>query len=137
MLTVDTSALKITKKRFKDMQNRAKNSKHAMDIIGAKGFKDVINSFNVEKNEDGTSWKPLKRPRKRGGDKLLRDTGRLRSSIRWAANPTEARIFTKVKYAVYHDSDKPRKKLPRRQFMWIDDKLKLKFALDLLQYIKG
>ena len=133
MLTVDTSALKITKKRFQKMQNRAKNPQKAMDVIGAKGFKDVVNSFTIEKNEDGTSWEPLKYRK----GKPLRDKGRLANSIRWAASITEARIFTKVEYAVYHNSDKPRTKLPRRQFMWINDKLKLKFAMDLLQFIRG
>ena len=137
MLTVDTSALKVVKRRFEKMQDRAKALKKAMDVIGAKAWKDVLNSFTLEQNEDGEKWEPLARPRKRGGSKLLRDTGRLRSSIRWAANNTEARIFTKVKYAKYHDSDKPRKKLPRRQFMWVDPKLRVKFLMDLLSFIKG
>jgi phage gpG-like protein len=137
VLTVDTSALKVTKQRFKKMQERAKNPKKFMDVVGAKAWKDVLNSFTIEQNEDGTSWKPLKKARKRGGSKILQDTGRLRSGNRWAASNTEARVFNKVKYGVYHNSDKPRKKLPRRQFMWISDKLKVKFLTDLLSFIKG
>jgi phage gpG-like protein len=135
MLTVDTSALKIVKRRFEQMRDRAKIPKTAMDIIGAKGWKDVINSFAIEQDEDGSAWKPLKRPRKRGGSKLLQNTGRLRMSIRWAANNTEARIFTKTKYAKFHEYGT--KYIPVRSFMWLNSKLRVRLLTDLLNYIKG
>ena len=135
MLTVDVSALKVTKRRFEKMQERAKVPKTAMDLIGAKAFKDVINSFSLQQDEEGRPWKSLKRKRKRGGSRILQDTGRLRSSIRWAASKEEARVFTKVKYAKFHEYGT--KNLPIRSFMWLSSKLRIKILADLLKYIKG
>lgn len=139
MLTVEIQGLKVVKRRFNQMRDRAKMPKHAMDLIGAKAWKDVLNSFTIEQDEDGRAWKPLKHERSgkrhKGGSKLLRDTGRLRSSIRWAANKTEARVFTKTKYAGYHEYGT--KFIPKRSFMWIDSKLRLQFMRNLLNYIKG
>jgi phage gpG-like protein len=143
MLVVDTSALKVVKRRFEDMKERAKVPRFAMDVIGAKAFKDVINSFSIEQNEDGGKWERWKkgsarvseRPTKRGGSKMLQDTGKLRNSIRWAANNTEARVFTKTKYAKFHEYGT--KYLPIRSFMWVNAKLRVKFLTELLNYIKG
>lgn len=121
------------------MKDRAKYPKTAMDVIGAKAWKDILNSFTIEQNENGQAWKPLKKERSgkrhKGGSKLLRDTGRLRTSIRWAANKEEARVFTKVKYAKFHEYGT--KYIPVRSFMWINSKLRVKFLTDLLSYIKG
>jgi phage virion morphogenesis protein len=139
VITVDTSALKVVNRRFEQMKERAKYPKTAMDVIGAKAWKDVLNSFNVETDEDGSPWKPLKKERSgkrhKGGSKLLRDTGQLRTSIRWAANNEEARVFTKKKYAKFHEYGT--KYIPIRSFMWINSKLRVKFLTDLLSYIKG
>jgi len=144
MIEVEIKNLNVVKERFKDMEKKANDPKYAMDVIGAKAFKDVVNSFNVEQNEDGKKWAKFKdpktgkrvnqRPTKRGGSKLLQDTGILRGSIRWAASRLEAKVFTKVKYAKYHDSGEGKMK---RQFMWVNDKLRLQFASDLLKFIKG
>ena len=131
MISVDVQGLKVVRKRFNKMKDRAKMPKHAMDVIGAKAWKDVLNSFSIEQNEDGQKWKPLKYRK----GKPLRDTGRLRSSIRWAANKEEARVFTKVKYAKYHD--KGTKVIPQRSFMWVSAKLRLTFMKTLLDYVKG
>lgn len=141
---IEVLGLDVVKKRFKGMQDKAKNPRHAMDVIGAKAWKDVINSFAIEENEDGSKWAKFKdpktgkrisrRPTKRGGTKLLQDTGRLRNSIRWIANNIEARVFTKVKYAKYHDKGDG---AMHRSFMWVNAKLRLQFMKDLLNYIKG
>lgn len=144
MLEVKVEGMAVVKKRFKEMQDKSKNPRHAMDVIGAKAFKDVINSFAIEENEDGQAWAKFKdpktgkrisrRPTKRGGTKLLQDTGRLRNSIRWAANNLEARVFTKVKYAGYHEYGK---NAMHRSFMWVNARLRLQFMKDLLDFIKG
>jgi phage gpG-like protein len=139
---LDQAKMQLVIKRFKDMGEKAKNPRHAMDIIGAKAWRAVIENFDLEKNEDGSAWAKWKkgnqrvsyRPYGRGGTKLLRDTGYLRMSIRWIANTLEARIFTKVDYAKYHDHGKG---TMHRSFMWINDKLRLQLMMDLLTYIKG
>lgn len=144
MLEVKTTNLAPVRKRFKEMQNRAKTPRHAMDVIGGKAFKAVIQNFSKEENKDGVKWEKWKdpktkarisrRPTKRGGTKLLQDTGRLRGSIRWAASNIEARVFTKVKYAKYHNYGDGSMK---RQFMYVDDKTRLKYLKTLLEYIEG
>jgi len=134
--------MQVVIKRFKDMGERAKNPRTYMDVIGAKAWREVVKNFNLAQNEDGSDWAKWKkgnkrvsvRPTKRGGNKILIDTGLLRTSIRWIANNVEARIFTKTKYAKYHDHGKG---TMHRSFMWIPDKLKLKFAMELLEWIKG
>jgi phage gpG-like protein len=142
MVELEVQRLDIVKKRFKDMGERCKNPRMAMDVIGAKAWRAVVQNFDIDKNEDGSSWALWKkgnqrvstRPTKRGGTKLLVYTGYLRMSIRWIANTLEARIFTKVDYAHWHDHGKGTMK---RQFMWINDKLRLQLMMDLLTYIKG
>ena len=142
MFTVSTQNLNRVQKRFQKMQKRSQNPKSQMDIIGAKAFKEVIENFNKEKNEDGTKWKKWKhkgkrvrvRPTKRGGTKLLQDTGRLRQANRWASSKVQAKVFNKVKYAPYHDKGEGDMK---RQFMWIPQKRVTEFSRLLLNYIKG
>jgi phage gpG-like protein len=142
MVELEVQRMDIVKKRFKDMGEKAKNPRHAMDVIGAKAWRAVVQNFDIAKNEDGSSWALWKkgkqrvstRPTKRGGTKLLVDRGYLRMSIRWIANTLEARIFTKVDYAKYHEHGKGSM---HRSFMWINDKLKLQLMMDLLTYIKG
>jgi len=131
------------KKNFQDMQTRAKNPKTVMGIIGAKAYKDVINSFRIEENDDGSKWYKFKdpktekrisrRPTKRGGTKLLQDTGLLRESIRWESTALWAKVFTRRKYAKWHENGT--RNIPARSFMWVNDRLRLKFAKDLLEYI--
>jgi phage gpG-like protein len=139
---LDKVKFDIVKKRYKEMAEKAKNPRQAMDVIGAKAWRNVIQNFDLEKNEDGSVWAKWKkgnqrvpyRPYGRGGTKLLRDTGYLRMSIRWIANNLEARVFTKVNYAKFHEYGEGTMK---RQFMWISDKLKVQFLTELLNYIKG
>jgi phage gpG-like protein len=140
MVELEVQRLDLVKKRFKDMGERCKNPRMAMDVIGAKAWRAVIQNFDLAKNEDGSAWAKLKNPRygkqhkKETSPKILVDTGYLRMSIRWIANNIEARIFTKVDYAHWHDHGKGTMK---RSFMWINDKLKLQLMMDLLEYIKG
>jgi len=98
-----------------------------------KGFRD-------EQDPDGNQWKKLKHPRRnsRGSDRVLQDYGTMRTSVT-AINasggideigPTYLEWGTNIPYAVYHNSDKPRKKnadgtdrLPRRQFLGVGQDL--------------
>jgi len=133
MLDVNLSGIKEVRKEFNDMAERARNAKTVLEIIGAKGFKDVIDHFAQEEDRDNKKWVGLKYTRKRGGSKILQDTGRLRASIRWRTVKDEAHIFTNVVYAGVHNFGY--KKIPKREFMWVSNKAKDSMVISLLRWI--
>lgn len=143
MLELKVIGAKLTARHFLERSARAKKPRQIMNVIGAKAFKDVLNSFDKEENENGKKWAKWKdpktgqrvtpRPYGRGGNKLLQDTGLLRESIRWKTSKKWAKVFTNRKYAKYHDKGKGTMK---RQFMWVNTKLRLSFVKMLAGYIK-
>ena len=131
MLTVKTEGLNRVKKRFSKIEYRGKNPQKAMELIGAKAWKEVVqNNFANEKNKNGSKWKPLKYRKGRP----LRDTSRLWNSIKWAASKFQAKVFTNVGYAKYHQDGKAGMK---REFMFVSKKSINNFTRILLNYIKG
>lgn len=90
-------------------------------------YKDVIKHFEQEKAPDG-KWKRFKwpdgkrrntRPTKRGGSKVLQDTGRLKGSIVPFVSKDAAGARTNVEYAAYHNDGT--KTIPKREFAYVDD----------------
>lgn len=92
--------------------------------------------FALEASPDGTLWPSLAqstiREKKRlgyGRKKILVRTGRLRNSLTRVNHPDNIARFrtyksvttlfwgTKVSYGIYHQSDEPRTRLPRRKFL--------------------
>ena len=131
MLTVKTEGLNRVKKRFSKIEHRGKNPEKVMNLIGAKAWKEIVqNNFANEKNKNGSKWKPLKYRK----GKLLEDTRRMVNSIKWAASKFQAKVFTNVDYAKYHQRGKGRMK---REFMFINEKSINGFTKMLLNYIKG
>ena len=54
MLTVKTEGLNRVKNRFSKIEHRSKDPKKAMDLIGAKAWKEIVkDNFANEKNKDG------------------------------------------------------------------------------------
>lgn len=106
----------------KEIQNPLKFHKQSSVIM----LTDIHNHFSKEQSPTG-KWKalsPITIFRRRGGGqsksaKILQDTGRLRNSIVNAFSSKGAEVGTNVEYGKYHDSDKPRTKLPQRKFLWI------------------
>lgn len=73
---------------------------------------DVIKRFTDESDEKGQKWKPLspltimmrkKRRKKATSVGILKDTGRLRQSIRPKSNEHGAEVSTNVEYAAIHN----------------------------------
>jgi phage gpG-like protein len=125
-MTVQFKGINELSKYLKTVRNEISNPlkfhKQASVIMLA----DVQNHFSKEQGPGG-KWKslsPVTIFRRRGGGqsksaKILQDTGRLRNSIVNDSSSKGAEVGTNVEYAKYHDSDKPRKKLPQRKFLWI------------------
>ncbi len=71
-------------------------------------------------------WPPLapatlaKRRGGGGGAQILVDTGRLAASMKADTGNDYVEVFTNVKYAKFHVSPLPRKKIPLRNFLAID-----------------
>jgi phage gpG-like protein len=78
----------------------------------------------------GSQWKPLK-PKYRAwkmahgysGDILVK-TGKMMKSFEYIATPYDVTISNAMPYFVYHQSNKPRKVLPRRIMMKMTFKLR-------------
>lgn len=91
-------------------------------------YKDVIGHFEKEVGPGREKWKRFKwpdgkarntRPTKRGGTKLLQDTGRLKGSIVPFVEKDSAGARTNVDYAIYHNDGT--KKIPKREFAYVDE----------------
>jgi phage gpG-like protein len=123
----------------------------------------VKENFDKESDPDGVPWKPLKRPRRRkrdlvrgtkrgrkkkGIDKILQDTGLLRTSMvssqtatinkadklgllknafvddnpaAFEQTDTSVEYGTPVIYGIYHQKGVPKNNLPARPFLGISD----------------
>lgn len=87
----------------------------------------IQRNFASEGGQLETKWEPLalstimrRRVGKRGaakGHRILQDTGDLKTNWKHYWNNKMALVRSKTPYAIYHDSDQPRSKLPRRQIL--------------------
>jgi phage gpG-like protein len=71
----------------------------------------------------GEKWKPTKNlwP-------ILERSGRMRRSFKTKADSKSAQVWNAVDYFAYHQSNKPRRKLPRRVMMKLDEARKQKIT---------
>lgn len=58
------------------------------------------------------------------GKGILEATGRMRESFEYDQRPNEVRVHNTTSYFKYHQSNQPRRKLPRRVMMDLDEKRK-------------
>lgn len=108
-------------KKQKKLKERQRLNAQAVVIVD----RWIQKNFQSEGGPQG-GWEPLKtstiKGRKRGGDRILQDTGILKSRWKHLYTPEKAAVMSAavmsgVDYGVYHDSDKPRKKLPHRKIL--------------------
>lgn len=138
---------------FKRKELRAMDLTPVMDVIAQKGYTKVIEHFAKEEGPNGKwgKWRKTlpngsvriynERPTKRGGTKLLQDTGRLRESIVARGYKKSAEIFAEPSnYAGTNYSswlDKGTKKMIARKFMWLRSEDRAQYSEDILKYITG
>ena len=135
MISVNVVGINEVRASFKRMRDRTSQPMTAMEIIAAKGWKDVIDHFSEEKSDFG-SWPSLKRPRPSGGNKILQDTGRLRMSNRWrTVGSEEAHVFNQVEYAAVHNYGSQKKNIPQRKFLWLSDSARVSVQRTILRWI--
>lgn len=81
---------------------------------------DVFQTKGKAVDED---WPPLKptylaQKRKQGySDEPLIKTGKMQKAFKSKFKPDSAKIWNAIQYSMYHQSNKPRSKLPRRVMM--------------------
>ncbi len=86
--------------------------------------------FDTEGAKIDTAWSPLSRAyalrkeRMYPGKKILEATGTMRNSFVSNFDATSARIWNTATYFKYHQSNKPRTKMPRRVMMKLTENLK-------------
>lgn len=126
MIDFEVAGAKVLKKRFDVFSNRMKKRRatNAKAVILVDRW--IQQNFNKEGEFVG-GWEKLAKSteearrtgkKKRKGNKVLQDTGQLKSNWAHYWSHRFGRITSKVPYAKYHDSDKPRKSnLPRRQIL--------------------
>lgn len=139
-VSIDIKGLEETKKRFKDMQERAKNPSSVMKIIAIKGWRGVVNeNFRDEVGKDGQKWAPRQRARSgkrhKGAQKLLQDTGFLRNYTGFRNTIDEAYITNGCKYAKPHNYGSTKKNIPQREFMYVNDKTMLSIMKTMTTYL--
>lgn len=88
-------------------------------------LKSVFESdvFKSEGGAIGEHWSPLsaayayKKAQKYPGKGILEATGRMRSGFMMEFKSNYAKVWNDIEYFKYHQSNKPRSKLPRRVMM--------------------
>ncbi len=105
-------------RRLRGISTQVKNWKSEMGQVGKyliKTFSGPV--FDTKGREIGEAWPPRK---KNYPWPILQKTGKMRKSFDNIARSTSVEIYNKTSYFRYHQSNKPRKKLPRRPMMKID-----------------
>nr|DAX93792.1 MAG TPA: virion morphogenesis protein [Caudoviricetes sp.] len=92
-----------------------------LDELGQDEVARVVQRFEQSRSPGGTAWQVLKRPRPRGGDRPLQDTGVLMSSITAQVHGNTLQIGTATDYAHYHQFGTQH--IPARPFLGISDDL--------------
>ena len=92
-----------------------------LDELGQDEVARVVQRFEQSRSPDGTAWQALKRPRPRGCDRPLQDTGVLMGSITAQAHGNILQIGTATDYAHYHQFGTQH--IPARPFLGVTDDL--------------
>jgi len=117
-------------RRLGDISRDVKNWTSEFRQVGDLLLKTFRENFRSEGKTLGEPWSPLKAStlieKRRLGfppDILVR-TGRLRDSFKSKPERYEVVVSNPTPYFIYHQSRRPRHRLPRRVMMKIDDKRK-------------
>jgi len=124
-------------RKFRGVEIKGKDWKGTFKKIGndlTKVFSGPV--FETRGREIGEPWKPRKISQPWP---LLQRTGRMRKGFKFNAKRTSLEVYNITKYFKYHQSKDPRRRLPRRIMMKLDEKRKTnimkRFHQDLIKKI--
>jgi phage virion morphogenesis protein len=116
---------------------QAENLTPALNDLGEYLLRKTRQRFDTSTAPDGTKWAPLAartikakqrraitgKPYRTKADPsaILKDTFTLRDSITYQVSSNALYVGTNIEYGIYHQSEEPRTRLPRRAFLGLDD----------------
>jgi phage gpG-like protein len=122
------------------MEAAAENLAEPMAVIA----EALVGRVNDKFETGGPGWAPLadstlaKRRKAGKGAQLLKDSGRMAASVRPDSGSDFAEAATDDAKAVFHVSDEPREKIPKRDFMDVlDDAMLDEAAQTIIDHITG
>ena len=128
----DKAQVDAIKENFRKIQDRIKHGKPFFQRSAIRMHRGVMQHFSDEMGSTG-AWAPLQKERKRGGSKVLQDTGILRASVRFQGEDDNARVHTDLVYAARHNDGHGA--TPRREFMWMSPELRKSIMGDMAVWI--
>ena len=126
-------------RRFRGIELAGNNWKSTFAKIG----KDLTGCFSgpVFETKGAEIGEPWKKRTKAYPWSILERTGRMRHGFKYNAKRMSVKIWNITDYFKYHQSNKPRRKLPRRVMMKLDNKRKTnimkRFHTDLYKKLKS
>jgi phage virion morphogenesis protein len=115
---------------------RTENLKPALDNLGEYLVRKTRTRFDTSTAPDGTKWAPLADKTKKAKQRrattgkpyrtkadpsaILKDAFTLRDSITYQISSSTLQVGTSIAYGIYHQSEEPRTRLPRRAFLGLD-----------------
>jgi phage gpG-like protein len=113
-------------RRLRGIRAEAADWRPAFDQA-SKELQDIFANdvFQSQGRAISTRWEPLspeyaaRKARKYPGKGILEATGRMRNSFKRMFRPDMGAVWNTAEYFKYHQSNKPRRKLPRRMMMYL------------------
>lgn len=142
-IDINTANVSGLRQRLQAIADELRDMRPLWQAIGMYIQRQTIKErFDKEQSPGAQKWKPLsqstvnhrKKRHKSGNMKILQDTGELRRSITYEAEPNSVRVGTNLKYARTHQFG--RGNIPARPFLGVNDEEKQHIISMLGSYIK-
>lgn len=127
MLIIQTDGLEAAIDQLMRLQAKGEDLTPLLKYIGEDEVTRTILRFETTTAPDGSPWRGLQKPRQRGGDKPLSDTGRLKGSIRFVLGNNRVTIGTGTEYSIFHQfgtkTAAGKRHIHARPFLGVSDEL--------------
>lgn len=133
-LSVEVEGIEEVSMMFSTAGKKAENMHEPLQNSSSMMLKTFDMNFNSHGKELGEPWQR----RKQGYPwPMLEKTGLMKESFDSVVTNDFVVLFNTVPYFKYHQSSAPRKRLPRRVMMKIDEERRRKIAKYFQQYLMG
>jgi len=137
-LNVKIQGIKKLDRKFSNISRGLDNFREPLMKSNALMRSAIDRNFITSGRELGKPWQSLSPQtlKRKKGNKILIDTGKMRKSFASTITPMSATIVNNTQYFKFHQSDKARSRLPRRIMMRIDKKRENEIVRIFNAYIK-
>ena len=142
-INIQADGLNNVRQKLKTIADKLRDMRQLWQAVGMYIQRQTIRErFDKEQSPGGQKWKPLSQAtlkkrsarHKTGNVRILQDTGELRRSITYEAEPNSVRVGTNLKYARTHQFG--RGNIPARPFLGVNDEERQHIISMLGSYIK-